>query len=83
MSDRDRDGLGDRMKRQYESRTRYMLPRRTWTVIRVDGKAFHTYTRGAEKPFDQFLHAAMVAGATALCEEAGTCKRLSASPRPL
>lgn len=28
-----RDDLGDRMKRDYESRTRYMLPRRTWTLI--------------------------------------------------
>jgi tRNA(His) guanylyltransferase len=50
-----KDALGDRMKAQYERRTRYMLPRRTWTVIRVDGKAFHTYTRGLEKPFDTQL----------------------------
>jgi tRNA(His) 5'-end guanylyltransferase len=58
------------MKSQYEDRTRLMLPRRTFTVIRCDGKAFHTYARGCEKPFDAFLHAAMVKAAIALCEEA-------------
>lgn len=43
------------MKAQYEDRTRAMLPRRTYTIIRLDGKSFHTYTRGLEKPFDQGL----------------------------
>ncbi len=47
-----KDELGDRMKGQYEDRTRYLLPRRTYTIIRLDGKAFHTYTRGLDKPFD-------------------------------
>jgi tRNA(His) 5'-end guanylyltransferase len=32
-----------------------MLPRRTYTIIRLDGKAFHTYTRGLKKPFDREL----------------------------
>jgi len=49
------DALGDRMKGQYEDRTRFLLPRRTYTIIRLDGKAFHTYTRGLEKPFDKGL----------------------------
>lgn len=44
------DSLGDRMKRQYEDRTRLMLPRRTYTILRCDGKAFHTLTRRCEKP---------------------------------
>lgn len=52
-----KDDLGDRMKGQYEDRTRYLLPRRTFTIIRLDGKAFHTYTRGLEKPFDNDLFA--------------------------
>lgn len=50
-----KDDLGDRMKGQYEDRTRYLLPRRTYTIIRLDGKAFHTYTRGLQKPFDAGL----------------------------
>lgn len=41
-----RDPLGDRIKRNYEDRTRFYLPRRTNIIIRLDGKAFHTFTRG-------------------------------------
>jgi tRNA(His) 5'-end guanylyltransferase len=49
------DDLSIRMKEQYENRTRYFLPRRTFTILRLDGKAFHTYTRGLKKPFDNNL----------------------------
>lgn len=69
MSDATRDGLGARMKSQYEDRTRYMLPRRTYTVIRCDGRAFHTITRKATKPFDQLFHSMMVKAAIALAKE--------------
>jgi tRNA(His) guanylyltransferase len=48
-----KDSLGDRMKDFYENRTRIFLPRRTYTIIRIDGKAFHTYTRGLAIPFDE------------------------------
>jgi tRNA(His) guanylyltransferase len=48
-----KDTLGDRMKDFYENRTRNFLPRRTYTIIRIDGKAFHTYTKGLERPFDE------------------------------
>jgi tRNA(His) guanylyltransferase len=47
--------IGDRMKEYYENRTRNFLPRRTYTIIRVDGKAFHSYTRGLIRPFDEKL----------------------------
>lgn len=50
-----KDSLGDRMKEFYENRTRNFLPRRTYTIIRVDGKAFHSYTRGLMRPFDEKL----------------------------
>jgi len=63
-----RDALGDRMKEQYENRTRYLLPRRTYSVIRLDGKAFHTYTRGLQRPYDQQLMDDMAATARFLCE---------------
>jgi tRNA(His) guanylyltransferase len=61
------DALGQRMKEQYEERTRYMLPRRTYTIIRVDGKAFHTFTAGLQKPFDKHLMEVMDKTAVALC----------------
>jgi tRNA(His) guanylyltransferase len=63
-----KDELGDRMKTYYEDRTRYNLPRRTFTIIRIDGKAFHTYTRGLTRPFDQGLIDDMDATTKFLCE---------------
>ena len=49
------DDLSIRMKDQYENRTRYLLPRRTYTILRLDGCHFHTYTKGLNKPFDRGL----------------------------
>lgn len=64
-----KDLLGDRMKNNYENRTRYMLPRRTYTIIRVDGKAFHTFTKGLPRPICPVLTAAMDLTANALVKE--------------
>ena len=41
-----RDDLGNRMKTFYEEIPKTKLMRRTPVVIRIDGKAFHTFTRG-------------------------------------
>ena len=65
----DKDPLGTRMKEQYERRAATYLPRRTFTIVRLDGKAFHTYTRGLDKPFDQQLMDDMSATTKYLCEE--------------
>jgi len=64
----DRTALGDRMK-CYEATTRHTLPRRTYTILRVDGRAFHTYLRGAAKPFDETFMTDMDRVAEALCAE--------------
>src|ERR1044071_2531334 len=64
---RMRDDLGDRMKSHYENRTRYLLPRRTYGIIRIDGKTFHSYTRGLNRPFDTGLMEDMDQTAIALC----------------
>lgn len=63
-----KDELGDRMKKYYEDRTRITLPRRTYTIIRIDGKAFHTYTKGLNKPFDDGLMQDMDETACYLCK---------------
>jgi len=63
-----KDELGDRMKSFYENRTRILLPRRTYTIIRIDGKAFHTYTHGLNSPFDSGLVSDMDETAKYLCE---------------
>lgn len=64
------DSLGDRMKGNYENRTRMMLPRRAFTVLRADGKAFSSFTRHCDKPYDLNIVAAMDAALLALCREA-------------
>ncbi len=71
---RYKDILGDRMKEYYENRTRSFLPRRTYTILRADGKAFHTYTRDCERPFDSLLMEDMDFTAAALCRQIAGAK---------
>jgi tRNA(His) 5'-end guanylyltransferase len=68
-----RDDLGDRMK-GYESaecgrRFMPLLP----ILARVDGRAFHSFTRGLRRPYDPAMQACMVATAVALAEETNAC----------
>lgn len=70
----NKDALGSRMKEQYEQRARPMLPRRTFTVVRLDGKAFHSYTRGLDRPYDQQLMDDMTATCEYLCREVAGCR---------
>lgn len=64
---KSKDSLGDRMKSFYEDRYSPSLMRRAYTLIRVDGRAFHSFTRGLQRPFDAELAADMDATAAALC----------------
>ena len=57
-----------RMKSNYENRSKTFLTRRTPVIIRLDGKAFHTYTRGLDKPFDEGLIEDMESTTKFLCE---------------
>mgnify|MGYP006285631833 FL=1 len=68
-----KDDLGNRMKENYENRTKQFLPRRTNTLIRLDGKAFHTYTKGFDKPFDDVLINTMNETTKFLCENIQGC----------
>lgn len=63
-----KDSLGDRMKSYYEDRFRLQLPRRTNILIRIDGKAFHTYTKGLQRPYDMPLMEDMDETTKFLCE---------------
>ena len=62
------DSLGDRMK-EYERSAASTLPKKLPVLLRVDGKAFHTYTKDCDRPFDQNLIEAMWETAKVLCEE--------------
>jgi tRNA(His) 5'-end guanylyltransferase len=67
------DELGKRMKEFYEQVPKTRLVRRTPVAIRIDGKAFHTFTRGFEKPFDEVLGRAMRETMKYLCENIQGC----------
>ena len=67
------DELGTRMKEFYESVPKTRLVRRMPVAIRLDGKAFHTFTRGFEKPFDEVLGRAMRGTMKYLCENIQGC----------
>jgi tRNA(His) guanylyltransferase len=64
----DKTSLGDRMKK-YEGIPRIHLTPRMPLIIRLDGKAFHTYTRGFDKPVDEKIINAMTETAVSLSKE--------------
>lgn len=68
-----RDDLGTRMKVFYENIPKTRLMRRTPVAIRIDGKAFHTFTKGFQKPFDFVLMDAMQKTMKYLCENIQGC----------
>ena len=67
------DDLGVRMKTFYEQIPKTKLMRRCPVAIRVDGKAFHTFTRGFHKPFDEVLIKSMQETMKYLCENIQGC----------
>lgn len=72
MGKKKNDSLGDRMK-EYEYIPRTYLTRRIPVIIRLDGKAFHTFTRGMKKPFDRIMMTTMQNTMKYLCENIQGC----------
>lgn len=68
-----RDDLGNRMKEYYENIPKTKLMRRCPVILRIDGKAFHTFTRGFQKPFDEVLIKTMQETMKYLCENIQGC----------
>lgn len=68
-----RDELGVRMKEYYESIPKTKLVRRTPVAISIDGKAFHTFTKGFKKPFDTVLLNSMQETMKYLCSNIQGC----------
>jgi len=67
------DDLGCRMKTFYEQIPKTKLMKRCPVAIRIDGKAFHTFTRGFHKPFDKVLIKSMQETMKYLCENIQGC----------
>lgn len=68
------DTLDDRMKNAYENRYRMYLPDRIPVILRLDGKAFHSFTRGLKKPFDALFIKTMQDTMEYLCANIQGCK---------
>lgn len=62
------DELGKRMKEYYENIPKNKLMRRCPVIIRIDGRAFHTFTKGFNRPFDNVLSQSMKETTKYLCE---------------
>lgn len=69
----DKSDLTNRIKEYYEYIPKTKLMRRTPVAIRIDGKAFHTFARGFQKPFDDVLIKSMQETTKYLCENIQGC----------
>lgn len=67
------DDIGNRMKGEYESISKTALKRKNPVIIRIDGKAFHTFTKNFDKPFDDIMIETMQETMKYLCENIQGC----------
>lgn len=58
---------------EYESKSKIHLTKKVPVFIRVDGKAFKTFTKGFKKPYDELLSKTMMQTMQAMCEEIQGC----------
>lgn len=65
-------GMGDRFK-AYEAAAGAVLTRRVPVIVRADGRAFHSITRRAKRPYDPDVAACMVAAAKAMASDTHGC----------
>ena len=72
MEQNKTDQFGDRMK-QYEQATEIKLMPLIPIIARIDGRSFHTFCRGLEKPYDNKLATMMIDVAKFLAEETNAC----------
>ena len=63
-----KDSLGDRMKKMESINRHYLIPK-LYTMLRLDGCHFHTYTKKFKRPFDDILINAMDETAKYLCSK--------------
>jgi tRNA(His) 5'-end guanylyltransferase len=60
MKTKSKDSIGDRMKSYEAHETSRRSMKRLPICVRVDGRAFHTFTRGLDRPFDEGFSKAMI-----------------------
>lgn len=69
MITRNKDSLGDRMKKNYEQPYQFYLTRRTPVIIRLDMNAGHHFTEEMNRPFDTIFVESMHNTCIALSEQ--------------
>jgi len=67
-------GLSVRMVENYENITNYKLPKRTFTIIRLDGRSFSKFCKRFKKPFDEDFVRIMNETAKYVAENIQGCK---------
>ena len=68
----DRSDLGDRIKsyeKDWENRLMPLVP----AIARLDGRAFHTFTKGLRRPYDQRMSDLMVETTKQIVRASGAC----------
>ena len=68
----DHSDLGSRMK-AYENCYRVYLPKRQAVIVRIDGRAFHSFTKGFNRPYDALFASCMWNTTKQLCENISGC----------
>lgn len=68
----DHSDIGARMK-AYENCYRIYLPKRQAVIVRIDGRAFHSFTKGFNRPYDAVFAKCMWETAKQLCENISGC----------
>lgn len=63
----------DRRMKEYEAVSKTKLTKRMPIVIRIDGRAFHTFTKGLKKPYDKIISDSMQQTMKYLCENIQGC----------
>lgn len=69
MEKNSHDSLGDRMKAYEAASTDRYAVKGQPLIARLDGRSFHTYTKGFHRPYDINLSSLMIGLASALVEE--------------
>lgn len=59
--------------KKYEAVPKTVLMTRTPVAIRVDGKAFHTFTKNLIKPFDNIFINSMIQTMESMCADMQNC----------
>lgn len=68
----DKTNMAKRMKK-YEGVSKGYLMKRCPVIIRIDGRSFHTFTKGFDRPFDVYLTEAMQLTMLELCKNIQGC----------